>query len=139
MQRPAITPALQSFIEQIAPLGVYPEFRSGLSFKWDSPTDRTVNLGIITRDGKLWTTQVAGALNADLGLYYAETLARAFEIGAAKYGGKNWYVVRDGKAPQIQSLIEHFPGWVDAIRSLQSRVRSIIGAQEGTKADRTEK
>ena len=49
---------LKTFIGRLSALGVYPEFRRSLIFRWDTPSGKTVNLGYILKSGELWTESV---------------------------------------------------------------------------------
>ena len=129
---PDLPATLQGFIAKCAAIGVYPEFRRSLNFKWDAPTGRTVNLGYVLRNGPLWTD----ATNTDdplMAQMYLDDLAARFGGSVVRRDSGNMYVVVDGKAPSIENLTDHLDGWITAIEKLQDRIREGMtkGRQDG--------
>jgi len=70
---------LKAFIDNLSPMGVYPEFRRSLNLKWDTPTGHTLNLGYIPKNGQLWT-DATGWAGGDVQLFqsYIDDLAQHF-------------------------------------------------------------
>jgi hypothetical protein len=115
---------LESFIEKLTNLGVYPDFQRSLNLKWDPPAGKTVNLGYIKRDGQLWTDAAGWFLqDPKLAKSYIEDLAVAFD-GAVSYLGKttNPYVSVNSHAPRVETIMAKFDGWYDAIERFISNV-----------------
>ena len=54
-RHPALPERLKTFLDALTPLGVNAEFRRALNLKWAAPSGKVANLGIIQRDGQVWT------------------------------------------------------------------------------------
>ena len=125
-ERNADIPAkLQAFIGKLSAIGVYPEFRRSLNFKWDTPTGKTINLGYVLRSGVLWTDATSWD-NPSLVKVYMEGLAEQFGGAIVSRESGSVYVVVDGKAPNIESLMDKLDDWLDVIVSFQERIRRSI-------------
>lgn len=124
---------LKEFIARLEPLGVYPEFRGALNFKWDPPEGRSVNLGYLDRNGQLWTEpaysngvpkeiaelynkEIASALNADV--YRNATTGRS-------------YLQRNGRAPRIADIADHLPDSIPVIAQFIERMKENIAKASG--------
>jgi len=125
-ERNADIPAkLQSFIGKLSAIGVYPEFRRSLNFKWDTPTGKTINLGYVLRSGVLWTDATSWGDPSTVKMYM-EDLADQFGGAIVSRASGSVYVVVDGKAPNIEALLDKLDDWLDAIVSFQERIRRSI-------------
>ena len=116
---PALPDQIQSFLEQLSPLGVYWEFRRALNLKWDAPDGRTVNLGIIQRDGQVWTSEAGMASTEDFGRRYNEALASAWggTANPMPWGvHTKWQVRLGGKAPRVELIASRLDAWAEILR-----------------------
>ena len=122
---PRLPEALKAFLEAVAPLGVFPEFRRALNLRWETPSGRLANLGIIQRDGQVWTSESVGVLGEPLSREYNEALASAL-------GGRpepmphgaitKWQVRFDGKIPRIEELTDKLGAWAEVLREFLPKV-----------------
>lgn len=118
--------AIMTFVDQLAELGVYPEFKRSLNLKWDTRSGKAINLGYVLRNGQLWTdaTTWSGA-NADATQSYLSGLAKAMGGNVlTRETNENSYVIVDGKPPLIDDAIMHADEWYDAILRLQKRLHA---------------
>jgi hypothetical protein len=109
---------IESFLKQIEPLGIYPEFRASLNLKADiAGYDKPLNFGYVTRAGKLWTDALSWFAGSTVARRYNETLASLIGGKVATYPNGNVYLSTNGKsAPLIGSLLPHHANtWADAI------------------------
>ena len=121
---------LKTFIGRLSALGVYPEFRRSLIFRWDTPSGKTVNLGYILKSGELWTESV-GWTGSDPSIVqtYLEDLAQHFDGDVMIRETGIRYVVVDGKVPHIEKLTDKMEGWLGAIERFQNRIREDIAGE----------
>ncbi len=116
---PALPDQLQGFLEQLSPLGVRGDFRRALNLKWSAPDGRTVNLGIIQRDGQVWTNEAGMASTEDFGRRYNEALASAWggTVDPMTWGAHTkWQVRLGGKTPRIESIASRLDAWAEIHR-----------------------
>ena len=127
---------LKDFIGRLSALGVYPEFKRSLIFRWDTPSGETVNLGYIMKSGQLWTDAV-GWSGGDPSMVrtYLEDLAQQFDGDVLKREKGMRYVVVDGKAPHIEKLTDKLEGYLGAIERYQNRIREDISSERRDTGD----
>jgi hypothetical protein len=116
---PALPDQLRSFLEQLSPLGVYGEFRRALNLKWDAPDGRTVNLGIIQRDGQVWTSEAGMASMEEFGRRYNEALGSVWggTVDPMPWGAHTkWQVRLDGKIPRVELIASRLEAWAEVLR-----------------------
>jgi hypothetical protein len=116
---PALPDQIRSFLEQLSLLGVYGEFRRALNLKWDAPDGRTVNLGIIQRDGQVWTSEAGMASTEEFGRRYNEALASVWEgtVDPMPWGAHTkWQVRLDGKIPRVELIASRLEAWAEVLR-----------------------
>jgi hypothetical protein len=116
---PNLPEQLQRFIEQLAPLGVYEEFRRALNLKWEAPDNRIVNLGIIQRDGQVWTNEAGMGSTEDFGRRYNEALASVWDgtVDSMPWGAHTkWQVRLGGKIPRVESIASRLDAWAEVLR-----------------------
>jgi len=116
---------LKIFIARLEPLGVYPEFRGALNFKWDPPEGRTINLGYLARNGQLWTEPVySNGVPEDLARSYTEGLASALK-GQVNRQAKNgrWSVLVQGHAPRITEIADYLPDIIPVFAKLIDQMK----------------
>jgi hypothetical protein len=124
--------ALRSFFNKLDTIGVYAEFKRSLNLKWDPPEGKPINLGYIKRTGQLWTDTTSCFLSDQkLAQSYIEDLAILFD-GEVVFSptSKSPYVAVTGHAPRIETLIDKFDGWYDAIEKFQGHVCDNISMDE---------
>ncbi|HEY9080476.1 hypothetical protein [Magnetovibrio sp.] len=114
---PDLPAVLKNFIAKCASIGVYPEFRRSLNFKWDSPSGKTINMGFITRNGQVWTD-----MSGRIARKYVEDLAELFQGEITQSASGSMYVKVDGHGPRIENLVDRLDGWVDAMERHQGRI-----------------
>lgn len=129
--RGASLPAkLKAFVAALEPLGIYPEFRRALNLKWDAPNGRTLNLGIVQRDGQVWTSELGIGEREPLNRAYNEALAAAWrgEARSMHFGpGQKWQVYVNGKVPHIDFVAERLDAWKGVLVDLVPRLASALG------------
>ena len=121
---------LKVFIGKLSALGVYPEFKRSLNFKWDTPSSKTVNLGYVLKNGKLWTDATAWTGgDPTVAQDYLEDMAELFggDVVVRDTGYGN--VTVNGGVPYIENLTDKLEGWYGAIERFQERVRKDINRE----------
>ncbi|MBP8233869.1 MAG: hypothetical protein KAY22_16335 [Rhizorhabdus sp.] len=121
---PALPAALQAFLKEVGPVGVYPDQRATLGFKANHPLDqKPINLGYVDKTGKLWTDAVGLNLPDDIVLRYTERLADLIGGQLSASNGKS--VTTNGvSAPPVSALLPaHADAWADAIQALLTEIR----------------
>lgn len=132
-RHPALPERLKAFLDSLSPLGVYPEFRRALNLKWEAPSGKIANLGIIQRDGQVWTSESGFVLGDGFAREYNEALASAWHGSAheSPWGaGTKWQVRIGDKVPRIESVAEQIDGWAAALRRLLPLAAARIAASE---------
>lgn len=122
-RNPRLPERLRAFLDALAEVKVYPEYLRALNLRWDGR--RTYPLGIIQRDGQVWTDNAGGAAPIELGRRYVEELAAGLGGGVEKnkLGGR-WYVTLDGgRPPKIEQIIDRLDAWVRAAKDHIDRLR----------------
>jgi len=123
-RHPDLPDNLQGFLDKLASLGVYPEFKRSLNLKWDPPSGNPVNLGYIMRNGQLWTDATPwSGTDPAIARAYADDVANMFGGQVAVRDNGNFYVAINDKAPRIENLVDHFDSWFDAIERFQQHMR----------------
>ncbi len=110
----------------LAKLGVYADLKRSLNLKWDPPNGKPINVGYIMRNGRLWTD--AGhwfVPDQELSKAYIEALAQTFD-GHVYQSGKHQIVAKDSHAPRIETLMDDFDGWYEAIEKFIMSVREYL-------------
>ncbi len=118
---------LQAFIAGLEPLGVYIDLKGALNLKFDPPGGgKTVNLGYIRRNGKVWTDAASWSLPRDVAQRYNGALAALIGGTVACFPSGNAYVSNDsGTAPSLTALLPlHAPAWTAAIADVAHSLRS---------------
>ena len=126
---PDVSDRLKRFLDEVADIGVHPEYRESLNLKWDQPEGRPVNCGYIRPGGEIWTDASYWQIQDDLAHDYNEELARLFggKVRAGRRradgGADRWVVREDGKPFLIENVLDRLPEWVPVILNLQNAVR----------------
>ncbi len=131
-RHPELPEALGAFLNRLADLNVYAEFKRSLNLKWEPPAGKPINLGYIMRDGQLWTDAASWLLSdKNLAQSYIEDLAKVFDGEVMRFpNSKIPYVGVGGSAPHIETLMDRMDAWYDAIERFQNSVRKDM-AREG--------
>jgi hypothetical protein len=125
---PGLPNQLRLFLESLAERGVRADFQRSLNLRWDPPSGRTVNLGVVHRDGQVWTDAVNARAPADLAHKYNEELAAAFgvELDKTSFANGAWHLRRQGKAPRITEISDKLDCWLKAIDHFMSAMRERV-------------
>ena len=115
---------LKAFVDKLSGIGVYPDFKQSLIFRWDTPSGRSQNMGYIAKTGVFYTDHSGGTPAARK---YIEDLADCFGGKAKIHEKGNGYVVVDGKPPHIRTLTDKQEAWLAAIENFQSQIRNDEG------------
>jgi len=116
---PALPQAIRAFLDDLEPLGVYPDLKSALSIKLDLPErDKPVNFGYIQKNGQFWANPAAWSLPEPVWKPYFETLA-SLVGGTVIHEPNNTFVAANARsAPRIEQLLpQHHDAWVTAIQN----------------------
>jgi hypothetical protein len=130
---PALPEQIRSFLEQLSTLGVYGEYLRALNLKWDAPDGRTVNLGIIQRDGLVWTNEAGMTSTENFGRQYNEALASVWGGTAdpTPWGAHTkWQVRLGGKTPRITAIAGRLDAWAEVLRRHLPQLETQIGKAE---------
>lgn len=123
-QSPALPAALRQFLDRLEPLGVHADLKAALTLRAILP-DRAkpVNLGMIEKNGKLWTNYVQGTAPQEAVLAYLARLADL--IGGQVTRKTQSYVSTNGtSAPLLGQLLPgHAQDWEEAIAALLDAAR----------------
>ena len=116
------------FVATVATLGVEAEFQGALNLRWKRPVGQPINLGVIDRNGLIWTETVNGHAPLDIVHRYIRELASAFSMQIDKEAFKGAWQVRDNNhAPRIEDVADKLDLWTTAIE------RFIVSMKKTTK------
>lgn len=120
---PALPRAIDSLLDALEPLGIYPDLKGTLSFKAEFPElPRPVNFGYIDRQGRFWTDQLAAKVPEPIWRPYLETLA-ALIGGKVSEERSIAVTARNGSAPMIEQFL---PAHHDAmVGAMEHAVRAL--------------
>ena len=130
-ERSPETPAkLRQFLDEVAAIGVRPEYLGSLNLKWDQPEGSPVNLGYIRpRGGEVWTDASYWKVDRELAEDYNVRLAELFggevRTGRKKKDGtsERWVTRSDGTPVHIEDILDRLPDWIPIIETFQDAVR----------------
>jgi hypothetical protein len=121
---PALPDKLRSFIARVEPLGIYPDFRKSLNFRWDPPDGRAISLGYISPNGQVWTDTVNNRVPAELGHIYNEDLAAKWRGQVRKPSSGASSVQFAGHAPRIAQVADKLELWGGCDRTTSERLKT---------------
>jgi hypothetical protein len=78
-----------------------------------------VNLGIIQRDGQVWTSEAGMGSTEDFGRRYNEALASAWDgtVDPMPWGAHTkWQVRLGGRIPRVESIASRLDAWAEVLR-----------------------
>lgn len=119
-REPGLPHAIQAFLDDLDPLGVYPDLKASLNIKVDLPErDKPVNLGYIQKNGQLWTDQAIWKVPERIWKPYLQTLAGLVNGIVIEGNETHRVVVNDRSAPRIEQFLPlHHNAWVSAIETM---------------------
>jgi hypothetical protein len=127
---PGLPERLRSFLAALEPYGVVPDYQKSLNLRWEPPSGQTINLGLIQRNGQVWTDVVNSRAPQDLARAYIEELASEFGMRVEKEAFKGtWHVRNQDRAPRIGEIADKLDHWVVAIDHLVAAVRHRLAHQ----------
>lgn len=120
---PGSRTALETFIEKLEPLGVYPDFLKSMILRFDRISGKSINIGYITRLGIIWTDQCVADLPRDLAYNYVKDIAEIFgsDVHILQNSG-NWTLYRDKKPLRLASVIHHVDEWIKPIQRFIAKI-----------------
>ena len=114
---------IKILLDELEPLGVYPEYKKSLILRWGSPSGETANLGYIFKNGKVWTDAVASSLgNSQAAMDYLESMAGSFECEIGDMSGQP-LLKKNGTAPSITELVKSPDKWAKAVMTLKASLQ----------------
>ena len=115
---------VRRFMATVAALGVEADFQGALNLRWKPPAGPTINLGVIDRNGQIWTETVNAQAPRDIGHRYIKELASAFGMQVEKRGFEGAWQVRDNDhAPRIEDVADKLDLWTKVIEHFVVRVK----------------
>lgn len=120
---------VRSFLDNIASLGIYPEFRKSLVLRWEAATDFILSPGYIETSGRVWLSNGWNSANRlgniAAGDRYLERVA-SIVGGTVRRYEKNWpdVIGPDGRAVDVRELLRHADAWREAIAALMDETRA---------------
>lgn len=117
--------AIRSFIDRVAPLGVYPDLMASLNFRADLPElKKSVNFGYIQKNGQLWVTPSPGNLPEEIWRPYLIEFAHAIG-GDVLVDDWQRKVIKGKSVPRIEEVLPaHAERWAAAIAAMIERIRN---------------
>jgi hypothetical protein len=112
---------LQSFIADIASIGVYPHTNRSLNFKWRDESGREMNLGSVTSLGLYdtnWVNLPAAKIGRiNLAHNFLRSLSSLIPGGEVKEtkDEESWRVVLGGKTPPVRLFLSNMQLWKDTM------------------------
>jgi hypothetical protein len=124
---PQLPGKLRNFVASLEPFGVEPDFQRSLNLRWEPPSGRSVNLGVIQRNGQVWTDVANAHAPLDLSHAYIGELASIFGMDVEKEAFKGaWHVRTKGRAPRITELSDKLDLWATAIERFTVAMRQTL-------------
>lgn len=129
---PELPGAIRSFIDRAASIGVHPEWRQTLMFKWHGWPDAAINMGYIDRAGALWTDATNWKLGAERAAPYIADLAKIAGGRVRQSTNGNYVVSADNKsAVRIEALLpQHADAWIAAMERFIKTLQTELAGQE---------
>lgn len=119
--------AMRSFLDRVAAIGVFPDWRQTLNLKWQGGTAGAVNLGYIRKEGTISTDAMSAKVDPAAAREYQEALARI--CGGKTVQGPRFpvpfLVALDGRSSVNVTafLPDHADEWFAAISQFVQRVQ----------------
>jgi hypothetical protein len=117
---------VRRFLAAVAALGVEANFQGALNLRWKRPAGPPINLGVIQRNGQIWTETVNAHAPPDIAHRYIQELASAFSMQVEKEAFKGAWQVRDNNhAPRIEDVADKLDLWITAIEHFIVRMKKV--------------
>jgi hypothetical protein len=114
---------IRRFIATAAALGVEADFKGALNLRWEGLAGPPINLGVIQRDGQIWTETVSAHAPPEIAHRYIKELATAFGMQVEKAAFKGAWQVRDDEhAPRIEDVADKLDLWITTIEHFAARM-----------------
>ena len=107
---------LEIFVASLEPFDVYPEFLNSLNLKWRSREDKPVNLGYITKNGRIYTKSSYWFAPDTIAEQYNQRLARALGGQVKGEGNERQIISSDGSLFRVDEIVEKFGDWSEQIK-----------------------
>ncbi|MCZ8173019.1 MAG: hypothetical protein O9272_14895 [Brevundimonas sp.] len=124
---PKLPDAINTLIDALKPLGVYPELKQTLNLKVDLPElDKPLNFGYIDKQGKFWSNPAAWNTPEAIWRPYFETLSALIGGHVIDEPGNRYVAISGRSAPRITDLLpQHLDAWVAAIEATTRRANEM--------------
>jgi hypothetical protein len=107
---------VRRFLATVATLGVEADFQGALNLRLERPAGPPINLGVIERNGQIWTETVNAHAPRNIAHRYIQELASAFSMQVEKEAFKGAWQVRDNdRAPRIEDVADKLDLWISVI------------------------
>jgi hypothetical protein len=117
---------VRRFMATVAALGVKADFQGALNLRWERPAGPPINLGVIQRNGQIWTETVNAHAPPDIAHRYIQELAAAFSMQVEKEAFKGAWQVRDNNhAPRIEDVADKLDLWITAIEHFITNMKKM--------------
>jgi hypothetical protein len=128
---PALPQHVRAFLAMLEPLGVYGDLKASLNFKVDLPdAPKSLNLGYITKTGKLWTNPAKWSSQTGAFREYNGTLAALIDGQVSSNGTEVYLSTNGSSAPYIEQLLPaHADAWRNAIAALLATEQAGLSSQ----------
>ena len=115
---------LENFLSRLAPLEVFPDFRSSLNLKWRRSDGSTVNLGYVTRSAEIWTDLATYKTPREAADTYVRNLAAVFGAQVRLNAkGEAPTLYRGGSPLRLDAIIGQLGDWVPVIEKFIEALR----------------
>jgi hypothetical protein len=114
----------------LEPLGVYADLKASLNLKVDlADAPKPLNLGYITKTGKLWTNPAKWSSRTDAYKVYNKTLAALIGGQVSSNGNELCLTTNGTSAPVIEQLLPaHAEEWRAAIATFVTAEQASIAS-----------
>jgi hypothetical protein len=117
-------------LQEVAELGITPEFGKSLIFRWQASPNSKASPGYVDSSGKVWSTGAWDTANrlgdASAGERYLDAVAAAVGGKVKRYPNSSPEVMGpDGKGVDAAALVDAGQQWKAAISRLISETRAL--------------
>jgi hypothetical protein len=128
---PGVRAPLQRLIDDVAELGVYPEFRASLNLKWDRPElGKSINLGYIMKSGAFWFDLASWSTPQEAALAYIKHVTSIFGAELHQFPkSQTWTPYKDGKPIRVQHVLPQLPALKSAMEQFIAEIKKHDAAQ----------
>src|SRR5258708_37940795 len=116
----------RAFMATVAAMGAKVDFKAALNLRWERAGGPPINLGVIQRNGQIWTETVNAHAPPDIAHRYIQELAAAFSMQGEKEAFKGAWQVRDNnRAPRIEDAADKLDLWITAIEHFIANMKKM--------------